>query len=418
MRLHAEPSFLTRLAVVFADPIRLKIVTELYMQEMSPTEFYEAFGGGSATKVNRHFKKLAEHGWLRLVRKQSGRGNRRGGTEHFYRATELAVFDLETWSALPHSIRAAFSWRTFEQFAQRVGEALEAGTFDSRPDRHLTWTPVALDEQGWHQQIAAQDKLFESLTQEQEDAKLRMTKSGDKPILMTVGLAGFESPKSGETSERTWLPGADLMPSANPVLRLDSHIPFTMRLAKVFAHPLNLKILTELNIREMSATQLSERLGEDASVSGLYRRLKMLAELGWIVKVDERTGGRRRGATEHFYRATGPATYDTLIWADIPESVRRGLSWRTLLQLFEKVTEAVNAGTLDSRLDRHASWSLLLLDELGWDQVICELDAYFRQLFKAEEVARARLVKSGEKQMLATFVLAGFELPLDGRKLQ
>jgi hypothetical protein len=148
VRLNAEPSFLTRLAVVFADPIRLKIVTELYMQEMSPTEFYETFGGGSATKVNRHFKRLADHGWLRLVRKESGRGNRRGGTEHFYRATELAVFDFETWSELPYPIRAAFSWRTFEQFAQRAGEALEAGTFDSRPERHLSWTPIVLDELG------------------------------------------------------------------------------------------------------------------------------------------------------------------------------------------------------------------------------------------------------------------------------
>jgi hypothetical protein len=35
------------LAVVFAVPIRLKIVTELYQRDMSPTQFYEEFGGGS-----------------------------------------------------------------------------------------------------------------------------------------------------------------------------------------------------------------------------------------------------------------------------------------------------------------------------------------------------------------------------------
>jgi hypothetical protein len=417
VRLNAGPSFLTRLAVVFADPIRLKIVTELYMQEMSPTEFYETFGGGSATKVNRHFKRLAEHGWLRLVRKESGRGNRPGGPKHFYRATELAVFDRETWSELPYSIRVAFSWRTFEQLAQQAGEALEAGTFDSRPDRHLSWTPVVLDERGWDQMIVALDSLFESLAQEQEDAKLRLARSGEKPILVTVALAGFESPMAGEASEGRWLPGADLMPSANPVMRLDSPIPFTLRLAKVFADPLNLKILTELNIREMSATQLSDQLGDDTSVSGLYRRFKMLAELGWLIKVDERTGGKRRGATEHFYRATGPATFETHIWAGIPDSARRGLSWRTLHQLFEKVAEAVKAGTLDARLDRHASWSLLLLDELGWQQVIGVLDSYFACLFKAQEAAKGRLVRGEERPMLATFVLAGFESPINDRKL-
>lgn len=418
VRLSAEPSFLTRLAVVFADPIRLKIVTELYMQEMSPTEFYEAFGCDSATKVNRHFKRLAEHGWLRLVRKQSGRGNRRGGTEHFYRATELAVFDSETWSELPYSIRVAFSWRTFEQLAQQAGDALEAGTFDSRSDRHLSWTPVVLDELGWTQRIAAQDALFESLAQEQVDAKTRLAKSGEVPMLVTVALAGFESPLTAQAGEGNWLPSPVLTSAANPVMRLDSPMPFTMRLAKVFADPLNLKILTELNIRAMSATQLSHQLGSDTAVSGLYRRLKTLAELGWLIKVDERTGGKRRGATEYFYRATGPATFDTDIWASIPNSARKGMSWRTLQQLFEKVTEAVNAGTLDARLDRHASWSLLLLDELGWKQVVAALDSYFRDLFKAEEAAKVRLASSGDKAMLATFVLACFESPSAGRTPQ
>lgn len=37
----AQASYLRRLAIVFADELRLKIVTELYMREMSPTQFYE-----------------------------------------------------------------------------------------------------------------------------------------------------------------------------------------------------------------------------------------------------------------------------------------------------------------------------------------------------------------------------------------
>ena len=415
MRLNAEPSVFTRLAVVFADPIRVKIVTELHMQEMSPTEFYEAFGGDSATKVNRHFKKLAEHGWLRLVRKESGRGSRRGGPEHFYRATELAVFDPETWAELPYSIRSAFSRRTFEQFAQRAGEALEAGTFDTRPERHLSWTPVVLDERGWDQLIAAEDALYESLAQEQADAKLRIAKSDAKPLMATIVLAGFESPMKGRPSDGEWLVGAGLMPSANPAMRLDSPMPLTLRLAKVFADPLNLTILTELNIREMSATQFKDQIGVDIKVPALSRRFKMLAELGWLVKVDERTGGRRRGATEHFFRATGPATFDTHLSTSIPSSARSGLSWTTLGQLFEKATEAMEAGTLDARLDRHLSCSLLLLDELGWQQVITALDSHFEGLLKAQEAAKARLARSGEKPMLATFVVAGFESPMTGR---
>jgi hypothetical protein len=53
----AEASYLTRLGIVFAYPIRLIIVRELYMREMSPPQFFEEFGGGSVDKVRlRRFK--------------------------------------------------------------------------------------------------------------------------------------------------------------------------------------------------------------------------------------------------------------------------------------------------------------------------------------------------------------------------
>ena len=135
----SQSLFLQRLAVVLAHPIRLKIVTELSMREMSPKQFFEEFGYGSIARVDEHFKILVKYGWLRFVRPESG-GRRRGATEHFYRATELAVIDNDTWAELPYSIRVEFSSTIFEQFAERFTQAMEAGTFDARADRHFTWT--------------------------------------------------------------------------------------------------------------------------------------------------------------------------------------------------------------------------------------------------------------------------------------
>lgn len=406
-----QASFLRRLAVVFAEPLRLKIVIELYMREMSPTQFFEAFGGGSVARVDRHFRKLAEHGWLRLVRRESG-GRRRGGTEHFYRATELAVFDLDAWSQLPYALRVAFSWTTFEQLADRVREALEAGTFDARSDRHLSWTPVLLDQLGWERVIAAVDALFESLSEEQADAKLRMVRSGEKPILATVALGAFESPMCRQdVDDRPDSAGLTI----NPVMSVDSPVPLTTRLAKVFADPLNLKIVTKLNMREMSPTQFCDEFG-GATVSSLDRRFKMLAEIGWLSKVGEKTGGRRRGATEHFYRATGPAIFDSRSWSEVPDSIKAKFSWRTFEQLAEQVIEAFDAGTLDARPERHLTWSLLLLDQVGWEQVIVAVDALFESLSEEQADAKLRLAKSGEKPIGTTVALAAFESPKDGPK--
>lgn len=408
VRITSQSSFLTRLAVVFADPIRLKIVSELFMREMSPTQFYDTFGGGSLSRVDRHFKRLAEHGWLRLVRKASG-GRRRGATEHFYRAPELAIFDPETWALLPDSLRSEFSWRIFEQFAERVKEALEAGTFDARSDRHFTWTPLVLDEQGRERVIAAIAALFTSLFEEQDDARLRIAKSGEKPMQATVGLAAFDSPNRRRNRSGLLLPNVDVVEPAES-------LPFAVRVAKVFADPLNLKIVTELNLREMSPSRFVEECG-GAPLAGVDRRFKMLTEIGWLKKVGEKSGGRRRGATEHFYRATGPAIFDSRSWSKVEDDVRVTFSWRIFEQLAEQVREAMDAGTFDSRPDRHHSWTPLVLDQLGWDQVVGAVDALFHYLFEEQAAAKIRLAKSGEKPVIATVYLAAFESPLVTRNL-
>lgn len=399
-------SYLRRLAVVFADELRLKIVAELYMREMSPSGFHAEFGGGSVTRVDRHFKRLAEHGWLRLVRSESG-GQRRGGREHFYRTTELAVFDDETWSMVPYSIRVAFSWRTFGQLAERVHEALGAGTFDAQPDSHLSSTPLLLDEFGWDQVIGAVDELFESLFEEQADAKLRIFNSGEKPLLATVALAMFESPphpRGVEDGVRSELVAGQCSP-----------VPFPQRIAKVFADDVCLEIIAETNLQEMSARQFHEEVG-GAPVDGIRRRFKMLAEIGWLSKVSEKRGGKRRGATEHFYRATAPPITGTQSWVDVPDSIRASYRWHTFEQLSDQVKEAIDAGTFEARTDNHLSWSLLRLDQQGWENVAAAVNALFAFVLDAEDEAKQRMSRTGTRPITATLALAAFESPKNSVK--
>jgi DNA-binding HxlR family transcriptional regulator len=409
VRVGTEASYLTRLGIVFADPIRLIIVRELYMREMSPRQFFEEFGGGSVDMVRWQFKKLVEYGWLRKVKTVKVPGAP-GRPQHFYRATEIALIDTDTWETLPFSIRCTFSARTLDQLWDQIGRALEAKTFDSLPDRHLTWVPIVLDEQGWKERGRALADCFHALQHEQDDAKVRLQDSGEEPILMTVALAGFESPG---TSDAACVRGTsrDGLPTlAKPPQGLDLSIPLTTRIAKVFTDPLNLKIVTELNLHCMSATQLQAKIG-GASVYAFDRRCKLLTELGWIVKVDTKTGGKRRGAKEIFYRAVGPVYLDTEIWSDIPEDAKQEASRTTLEQFKEKVDEAIKAGTFDRRPDRHLTWIPLLVDETGWHQVISLLEDFFSSLFSAQAAAEKRLRKTGREGFLATYFVAGFESP-------
>jgi hypothetical protein len=404
----AQISRLRRLGVVFANELRLKIVTELYMQEMSPTQFFKAFGGGSASRVHRNFKTLAEYQWLRFLWSESG--GRRGGPQHFYRATELAVFDDDTWGLLPYSIRAALSETIFRQFCERVREAMEAGTFDARPDRHFTWTPLLLDHTGQARVITAVDDLFKSLAEEQADAKLRIFNSGETPFLATAGLGAFESPSrpQGSGGEPVGPSLAEGTPSPVPVLR---------RLSKVFDDPVCLKIVAETNLRPMSAPQFYGEFGGN-SVEDIRRRFKMLESIGWERLIDQKTGGRRRGAVEHFYRATGPAIFDNSTWSHVPDSRKAAYSWRIFRDLAEQVRVAMKFGTFDACLNRHFTWSLLRLDRLGWGKVIKNADELFTFLFKEQADAERRMERSGDKPVTMTVSLAVFESPRSLAKIE
>lgn len=405
LRIGSEPSYLARLGLVYAHPIRLKIVTELYMREMSATQFHEEFGGGvTKNLVHWHFRQLASHGWLRKVRKEKN-GSGRGRPQEVYRATELAVVGDDTWGELPLSIRSAFSRRTLKQLREQVEAAFVAHTFDSRADRHLTWTPALLEAGALVEQMRAMTSCFWAVLEEQADAKVRLQRSNEEPILMTVALAAFESPPPrADDADGSRMGEAD----TGPVTGSAPEAPWLMRVAKVFVDPLNLKIITALNLETMSPSQLAVRFGSP-SVFSVDRRCKLLMELGWIIKVGEKTGGERRGATENFYRATGPAVFDGADWTGLSREARRSASATTFQQFWEKVIEALRAETFDTRFDRHLTWCSLLVDQQGWDQVIRLLDNCFYDLLATCREHSAAV--SSSRSLMGTFFLAGFESP-------
>jgi hypothetical protein len=223
-------------------------------------------------------------------------------------------------------------------------------------------------------------------------------------MLATVALTAFESPALSH--------GPD---SKQPLPRLaqvsrDCPTPFTLRVSKAFADELCLRIIAEANLREISAMQFHREFGGD-TVESIRRRFKKMENAGWLKQVNQKTGGRRRSAVELFYKATGPAIFDNESWAEVPPSIKPTYSWMTFRHLAEKVKEAIIAGTFEARLDNHYSWSLLRLDQEGWEKVTAAVDGLFALIFKEWDAAEARLSMSHDKPILTTVGLAAFESP-------
>ncbi|HEX6688464.1 MAG TPA: winged helix-turn-helix domain-containing protein [Solirubrobacterales bacterium] len=186
-------------------------------------------------------------------------------------------------------------------------------------------------------------------------------------------------------------------------------------MSKVFADSLRVQILAELNTREMSPKQFFEEFG-GGSISRVSRAFDVLAEYGWLALVRTETGGKRRGAVEHFYRATGPAMFDEATWSDVPDAMKNIFTWRAFLTLADRIKEATLAGTIDAREDRHFTWTPFRLDRQGWRNVIAKVDGLFHWLFEEQKRASARIAESGEEPTPMIVALAAFESPKDTEK--
>jgi hypothetical protein len=196
----------------------------------------------------------------------------------------------------------------------------------------------------------------------------------------------------------------------------EAKFPLMLRLSKVFADPLRMKILAECSMREMSPKQFFEKFknwveGSVETMSRVVRAFEILEEYEWLRQTRTETGGRRRGAVEHFYEATEPAILDGELWADAPGPIKALTSWRILETFARQVKEAIVAGTLTARDDHHLTWMPLLLDQQGWETVVGWLYAIFHFLYEEQEDANARMAESGEEPIPMTVALAGFESP-------
>lgn len=119
---------------------------------------------------------------------------RRGATEHIYRCKARAYFTDEEWQDLSQRERCLISRTMYQGLMARAEGAMLAHTFDARPDRHLTWTAMEVDERGWTELMGTLSGAFGNLEHIRHDARDRLAGSGSRVVPVTVGMLGFESP--------------------------------------------------------------------------------------------------------------------------------------------------------------------------------------------------------------------------------
>jgi DNA-binding transcriptional ArsR family regulator len=178
--------------------------------------------------------------------------------------------------------------------------------------------------------------------------------------------------------------------------------------AKAFAHPLRVQILIILNDKIASPNMLAQQLDESLNLVAYH--VRVLEKYDCIELVDTK---QRRGATEHFYRATRRQFLSDDEWARMPASLRPGMAAAVLKSIFEDIQASSKAGTFEEVDDLHLSRTPMVLDKQGWSDVADLLNGSLDRLLEIQAESAKRLAESKEEGTLAKVHLLHFKSPTE-----
>jgi DNA-binding transcriptional ArsR family regulator len=178
-----------RIAKALSHPMRARILGILDERVASPNEIAETIDE-RLPNVSYHVRALLDLGCIELV----DTAQRRGAIEHYYRAVVRPFFSDRDWKRLPRSGRQAISDAALRIIWEDVGDALRAGTFESRSDRHLSHNDVVLDDEGWREVAELLNGMISEVQRIASASAKRLKTANGEGIPATVVAMQFELP--------------------------------------------------------------------------------------------------------------------------------------------------------------------------------------------------------------------------------
>jgi DNA-binding transcriptional ArsR family regulator len=157
---------------------------------------------------------------------------------------------------------------------------------------------------------------------------------------------------------------------------------------KSMSHELRVEIMTILTQRTASPAELAKML--DEGLSQVSYHVKVLRDYGRIELV--RTVPRR-GAVEHYYRATSKSLLPAKTWRGTKKGLRAMVGGGLASDLFDDLADALATGKL-AEADSHVSRMPLVLDAEGWRNVGAQAKRFSEEVEKEQRASAARAAKA------------------------
>jgi DNA-binding transcriptional ArsR family regulator len=177
-----------RLAKALSHPMRARILSILNERVASPNEI-AAMLDERLPNVSYHVRALQELECIELVRT----AQRRGAIEHYYRALTRPFFSDRDWKRLPRSGRQAVTDVALQIIWEDVSTAIRKGAFEQRSDRHLSRSPLTVDERGWTELNELLAKVLDQAEEIAAKSAKRLSKSEESGTPTRLVMMHFQA---------------------------------------------------------------------------------------------------------------------------------------------------------------------------------------------------------------------------------
>jgi len=181
-----------RLIKALGHPVREHILAVLNERVASAREIGEEIGA-DVSSFYHHIELLEELGCIERVESRQ----KRGATEHFFRAKRTVLLDDAAWRRIPPTLRSDLAGSFIQEMFDEAAAAIESGMLSSF-DEHVSWLPANFDRQGWRETIALLDEMLIRQIAIQEKSARRLASGGEEPIAATIATLAFESSPAKE----------------------------------------------------------------------------------------------------------------------------------------------------------------------------------------------------------------------------
>ncbi|HEU4600053.1 MAG TPA: winged helix-turn-helix domain-containing protein [Solirubrobacterales bacterium] len=203
------------------------------------------------------------------------------------------------------------------------------------------------------------------------------------------------------------MPGGKSSNGSGPKVGSELPILVDPRQVKALGHVLRQHILLATVAGEVSPSELSKALGE--GLSQVSYHVKVLRDDCDGIIEETRTEPRR-GAVEHYYRATVKSLLPAKMWRGLKKGLRAAVAAGQASDLFDDLAAALKAGKLQGAHD-HIVRTPLVLDSVGERNVKALAERIGKEIEDEQRAAAKRMKESdGDRKAVGyTFALLTFE---------